>query len=188
MTDILYYNSDGRFGGLASETKSAGYAITELIADVENPVGLEIGTDIGQTAVYLLKNNPSLLLHCIDPYVNYIDWNGNNINDRDYMYERVKENLNEYKDRSILYRLTSDDALKGFEDESFDFIFIDGLHEYDQVLKDCQNYYSKVKTGGIFCGHDFNTIEGVNRAVREFAASVNKEIFTTYSDVWYWKK
>lgn len=188
MTDTLYYNSDGRFGKLVTDMKTSGHAITELISGIKNPVGLEIGTDVGETAKYLLENNPNLLLHCIDPYINYTDWNGNNINDRDYIYQQVKTNLSVYKDRFVLYRLTSDAAVGGFEDESFDFIFIDGLHEYDQVLKDCRNYYSKVKTGGVFCGHDFNTIQGVNNAVREFAASVNKEILTTYNDVWYWIK
>lgn len=70
----------------------------------------------------------------------------------------------------------------------FDFIFVDGLHTYDQVLKDCKNYYPKVKEGGYMTGHDYQTIKEVNKAVNEFGEIVNKEILITLHDVWYWKK
>jgi len=39
-------------------------------------------------------------------------------------------------------------------DESLDFLFIDGDHRYNQISKDINNYYPKVKKGGIICGHD----------------------------------
>ena len=70
----------------------------------------------------------------------------------------------------------------------FDFIFIDGLHTYEQLTKDCHNYYSKVKTGGIFSGHDYQTIPGVNKAVCEFAPTKTDNVLTTECDVWYWYK
>jgi hypothetical protein len=82
----------------------------------------------------------------------------------------------------------SDNVVDEFEDESLDLLFIDGLHTYEQVLIDSHNYYSKVKTGSIFSGHDYTAIPGVNKAVIEFAASVGKEILTTECDVWYWYK
>ena len=70
----------------------------------------------------------------------------------------------------------------------FDFIFIDGLHTFDQVLKDCRNYYSKLNPGGIFSGHDYTLITGVNQAVTQFAKEVNKQIQTMPTDSWYWIK
>jgi len=94
-----------------------------------------------------------------------------------------------YGDRFVLIRDFSDNVVDQFADGSLDFIFIDGLHTYEQLTIDCNNYYSKVKTGGIFSGHDFRVIPGVNKAVLEFAAkqSVDK-ILETECDVWYWYK
>jgi len=93
-----------------------------------------------------------------------------------------------YSNRFTLVRRTSDDAVELFKDDTFDIIFIDGLHTYEQLIKDCVNYYSKLKFGGIFAGHDFSAIEGVNRAAKEFASKVNKDILLTEKDVWYWIK
>jgi hypothetical protein len=56
------------------------------------------------------------------------------------------------------------------------------------VLKDCENYYPKLKDGGMFIGHDYNKIEGVNKAVAEFSAKVGKPVATANQDLWYWVK
>ena len=45
-----------------------------------------------------------------------------------------------------------------------------------------------MKDGGLFSGHDYNVIKEVNKAVKEFAQLVGKEILTTDNDVWYWYK
>lgn len=168
--------------------KCSGYGLAELISKIENPVGVEIGVDVGHTTEFLLKSHDKLKLICIDPFANYIDWNGNNLNERDSIYKEFVSRTNPFGDRIQHIRKTSDDAVNDIADNSLDFIFIDGLHTYDQVMKDMQNYYSKMKNGAIFAGHDYNVIEDVNRAVREFAKTKNKDILETECDVWYWYK
>ena len=42
--------------------------------------------------------------------------------------------------------------------------------------------------GGIFAGHDYNTIYDVRRAVDEFAKLQNKDIIQIPTDAWYWIK
>jgi hypothetical protein len=168
--------------------KCPGYGLGELIKDMKNPKGIEIGCSEAHTSKFLLDVNSSLTLFSIDPYVPYTDWNGNVLTDRPVFYERVVDEMRGYGERFILMRNYSDDVADKFEDESMDFIFVDGLHTYEQVLIDCDNYYSKVKPGGIFSGHDFTAITGVNKAVKEFATKVGKEILTTECDVWYWVK
>jgi predicted O-methyltransferase YrrM len=191
---IIYYSTDNNdpvAAAIAATTASdyvSGYGIIELISHIANPIGLEIGTDRGITAKYLLSNRTDLFLHCIDPYINYTDWNGNNLNERSMVQDIMLNNLDQFQNRYTLHKKTSDNAVDDFEDDSFDFIFIDGLHEYNQVLRDCNNYYSKVKTGGLFCGHDYITIAGVNRAVTEFSNGVQKQISRTHNDVWYFYK
>ena len=168
--------------------KPAGYHFVQFMQQMKNPVVLEIGCDIGDTSQFLLDCNEGLKLYTIDPYDDYVDWNGNNLNERQKLYEHVRERFAPYDDRFKLYRLTSDDAVDEFQKEFFDFIFIDGLHTYDQLSKDCANYYSKLKPGGIFAGHDYTVIEGVNRAVNEFAAKHEKQILQGDCDTWFWIK
>lgn len=64
---------------------------------------------------------------------------------------------------------SSDDLVNEFEDESFDMIYIDGDHTYDQVCKDIDNYLPKVKNGGFIGGHDYHpdAWPDVVRAVNE---------------------
>lgn len=171
----------------------AGKGLIEVIRqlNVDDLIGLEIGCSLGHTTVHLLSNFLNLKLYGIDPYIEYTDWNGNflSLEHHNENYEVFKQNIEPYGDRHFLYKDISDNVVNEFEDNSLDFIFIDGLHTYEQVLKDCRNYYSKVKSGGIFSGHDYTVISGVNRAVVEFATEIEiPEIFDTEIDVWYWIK
>lgn len=188
MDDVIVFNTETQAFGINQEFKCSGFGLGEMVRGMENPHVIEIGTDIGDTANFLLDSNPNLKLVSIDPYYDYIDWNGSNLQNRENMYQSMMKRLSGYSDRFVQVRKTSDDAHADFEDEKYDVVFIDGLHTYEQLTKDCENYYSKVKPGGVFAGHDFTAIEGVNRAAKEFAEKVGKEILTTESDVWYWIK
>lgn len=164
-----------------------GEDIPKLLENVQNPVGVEIGTAEGYTTEYLLETISNLQLTGIDPYEDYIDWDGKTPKSKENkksLNEKTKSYANQYKH---LY-VSSDEAFSLFEDESLDFVFIDGLHTYEQVLKDCRNYYPKIKKGGLIIGHDFARIEGVNKAVRQFAKEVNKDVSNAKQDLWYWKK
>ena len=166
----------------------SAYGLGELLKNKNNPRGIEIGCLTGDTTLFLLKTKEDLIITSVDPYIQYIDWNGYSISFNLNQKQMVIERMKEFGSRFNLINKTSDDACVDFVNDEYDFIFIDGLHSYEQVLKDCKNYYSKIKTGGIFSGHDYNTIEGVNRAVNEFAFSVGKTIKQTKNDVWYWIK
>lgn len=161
-----------------------GEDIPELIKDIKNPVGVEVGTAEGITTEYLLSTVKDLKLYGVDPYPTYIDWDGNQPAAK-HNYEEYKKKTEPYMDRLTHFYKTSDEAAEEFEDESLDFVFIDGLHTYKQVLKDCENYWPKVKKGGLMIGHDFSRIQDVNKAVREFADDLNKEILNAKQDLWY---
>jgi len=166
----------------------SGLGLVNLLKDKQNLIGLEIGCYAGQNASYLLANMSIKELHGVDPYIPYVDWNGGlTCHSEDTAEQQANERLKLYTN-FIKHRKTSDDAVTKFKDETFDFIFIDGLHTYDQVLKDCINYYSKLKNGGIFSGHDYTLIKEVNQAVNDFAKHVNKQINTMQTDSWYWIK
>ena len=168
----------------------SGQNLPNLISRFSNPVGIEIGLSAGHTTKHLFNHIKGLKLHGIDPYPDYIDWNGDDLNgDRQKSaYDEFLENTNEYKDSLTHHKLFSDEAAKEIDDNSCDFIFIDGLHTYEQLTKDCHNYYPKLKTGGVFSGHDYTAIQGVNKAATEFANKMEKQISLTEVDVWYWVK
>lgn len=190
MEEIVFNTEDSvsRSIPITQNAKCSGYGLYDLLKESGSIIGLEIGCDIGDTSHFLLSKLTELTLHTIDPYTDYVDWNGNNLNSREYVYNYAINRMSSYSDRFSLHRKTSDECADYFEDEYFDFIFIDGLHTYEQLTKDCSNFYSKLKAGGLFSGHDFTAIEGVNRACREFSVLNGKNILTTECDVWYWYK
>jgi GT2 family glycosyltransferase len=60
-----------------------------------------------------------------------------------------------YKNLKInLIRKTFDEALADFQDKSIDLLHIDGLHTYEAVKHDFENWNSKVKDDGIILFHD----------------------------------
>ena len=72
-----------------------------------------------------------------------------------------------------------------------DFIYIDGLHTYEQVKKDIKNYWNKVKVGGILAGHDITEAlhnYGVSRAVMEFSNENNLKVNISPTDWWIIKE
>lgn len=169
--------------------KCSGYGLIELLKDKGPIKGLEIGCARGTTTEFLLKELPELELWGVDPYIDYVDWNGNNLTELNDLFDSLLQRMTPYKDRFHIHRKYSDDAVEDFQDGFLDFIFIDGLHTYEQVKKDCENFYPKVKTGGLFSGHDYNNIKDVQNAVKEFAIKQGlKTINSTDYDVWYWWK
>lgn len=72
------------------------------------------------------------------------------------IYEGVVKIRNKYyKNINIdLLRTTFDKALKQFKNESIDLLHIDGLHTYEAVKHDFNNWFPKVKKDGVIMFHD----------------------------------
>jgi len=58
------------------------------------------------------------------------------------------------------------DAVKDFEDDSIDFVYIDGNHSFKYVAEDICEWVKKVKVGGFVCGHDYIYSNPLNFHVR----------------------
>jgi predicted O-methyltransferase YrrM len=171
-------------------TNPSGKGIVDKLKDKKELIGIEIGVERGENSHYLLSKLDIKKIYLIEPYLPYTDLNGDHVCDTARQLEnknRCLDTLSIFSNYELL-ELTSDDTINNFKDESIDFIFIDGLHTYEQCKKDINNYYSKIKPGGFFSGHDYTYCDGVNRAVNEFSSQVNKEVLTCDNDVWYWIK
>jgi len=74
----------------------------------------------------------------------------------DTVLDNFKHNINEVgcNDITTIYDMPSLEAAPLIKDKSLDICFIDADHRYKAVKEDILAYASKVKDGGILCGHD----------------------------------
>lgn len=125
----------------------------------------EIGVNQGENFRYLLESNPKIIFG-IDHWA----------------YRRSKKHFDGMKEleasdhRVKLIRKNSIEAVNFFEDNFFDYIYIDANHHYEAVSQDIEQWYKKVKIGGVFAGHDYikRRYSGVIRAIGEFKEKNSK--------------
>ena len=67
----------------------------------------------------------------------------------------------EYTKFAHLYKMTFDEALKKFDDNSIDLIHIDGYHTYEAVKHDYETWFAKLSDKSIVLIHD-TTVKGHN--------------------------
>jgi hypothetical protein len=60
------------------------------------------------------------------------------------------------KNGEILLKVTSDDFFNSRPNYAFDIVFIDGLHEAEQVYRDVMNSFDILNQGGVILLHDCN--------------------------------
>jgi len=161
------------------EKNISGSGLVEHIKKLKGDlIGVEIGVCLGVTTELYAKEIPNLKkLYAVDHYPSFIDWNGTVIGEdrQEAMKEHASNRLKLYTDKIEFVYTSSEEFVKTIEDESLDFIFIDGDHSYEGALRDFKNFYPKVKKGGIFAGHDIY-IPTVDKALKEFFGKVDVQI------------
>lgn len=101
------------------------------------------------------------------------------------IYNECKSRFQKFEsDKYEMIKKYSVDASKVFEDNYFDFIYIDANHSYESTLEDIISWYPKLKKNGIISGHDYfdepNIKFGVKSAVDLFFKENN--IYRTEHD------
>jgi hypothetical protein len=128
----------------------------------------------------------------------------------DTKFERVQQKLtSKFGDRVEMLRTLSVEAAKQFEDNSLDFVYIDGNHMYYAVMEDLTVWFPKIKAGGILAGDDVEDIHtphdmngnlliqteegpfglyGVHKALLEFKEAHPEFQFTLEGNQFIWRK
>jgi predicted O-methyltransferase YrrM len=121
--------------------------LCEIIDDLElTGIGAEIGVHEGEFSDVILSNTKMSMLISIDIWK------------KQYCMNQAFKRLQKHDLRSTMIRQNSLVAAQMFPDNFFDFIYIDSWHVYKHTKKELDLYWPKLKTGGIFSGHDY--VEG----------------------------
>lgn len=95
-----------------------------------------------------------------------------------------------YKDRITFLDMTSDEFFKNNTD-TFDFISVDGSHEYEDVLKDLENAWSVLNQGGYMVCDDYGhpkLKKQVGKAIDEWAKKLNLKFEVKNDKAVFYKK
>lgn len=172
--------------------------LAKLLAELKLNRGVEIGVEKGLYSEVLCRSNPNIELDSIDAWTAYKGYRDHVSQEKiDGFYEKTKERLGKYNCKVI--KAFSMDAVKEYDDESLDFVYIDGNHSYKYVLEDLTEWEKKVRIGGIVAGHDYRDGDGrwvcdVKKVVDEWVSKheINPLFIFVHEDEkspsWFWIK
>lgn len=169
-TDEIYHSEEILI--MRNPTNTQG--LLDLITELPNKIVMaEIGVYTGESTKIFMNSGKIDKMYTIDLWDDPLN-----------VYERIKNKHNFTMVEKIFdlnmknYNIKK---MKGSSENQIDLlpeldcIYIDGSHEYDDVLKDIKLSLSKVMKGGYVCGHDYNTdTPGVIKAVNEVFGKPNK--------------
>ena len=124
--------------------------MTELFAELGYKRGAEIGVCQGLYSELLCQKIPGLELIGVDT------WTHNRLRSQvkqEANFEEAKKRLAPFN--VTLIRKASAEAVRDIPDNSLDFVYIDGDHEFEPAMHDIIHWAHKVRVGGIVSGHDY---------------------------------
>lgn len=139
--------------------------------------GAEIGVANGEYSKILMEAGP-FTLHGVDPYVSYEGYHDYKLRST---FEKMKNQALKYLSNYPTYHFVekfSLEAVKDFQDNSLDFVYIDGNHSGPAVKEDMEAWTEKVRYGGIVAGHDFTSRwPSLKKEVQEYARKNGHQLF-----------
>ena len=169
-----------RYGAFKDGLDTLCKTVKSILGDNLNIV--EIGCYCGSSTLIISDVFPNSKMSCVDGWTSYIE---------DGATYTLEAQAAELKEAEIIFderissrpniskkRMLSLDYVKEVEDESIDFVYIDGNHSYSFVKDDINHWLPKIKTGGVISGHDW-CWQTVQRSVLE---TMGKEPFQTFID------
>lgn len=149
--------------------KEGANFMTLLVPCVKKAVAIDIWAETG----VISQNDDSLSVKVLNQhYQNMI-----NLSKRDQRVEVIKD--------------FSPGASSKFEDNFFDFVYIDADHTENAVYLDLKAWWEKVRFGGVLAGHDYVNVTlpcgvkfGVIEALNRFTKENNLELHVDQEMPW----
>ena len=150
----------------------------------------EIGTWRGRSARVLCDNTPGIVI-CVDTWADnaygaaFPEDPPDLCKRQNWLWNEFRRNLADRLHVNVdAWRMTSLHGSRRARDleMTFDMIFIDAGHNYEDVARDIQMWSPLLKEGGVLCGHDYTVNHpGVTRAVDELIRTyrIVETIWTT---------
>jgi hypothetical protein len=148
-------------------------------------VGAEIGVHLGEFSQLILDQVAPRELHLIDPWQHLTSavyktaWYGGAArggqSEMDERHAAVCRRFERqvHDGQVSIHRGYSTDVLERFPDAYFDWVYIDGNHLYEYVVRDLDAGFRKTRIGGLVTGDDYTDggwwDGGVKKAVDEFS-------------------
>lgn len=156
---------------LMDETKLLSDRYMMLDRLPKNAVVAEIGVAQGNFSREILARTSPARLCLIDL------WDAEDERYSQTAYDGIQSALaDEIKNGVVeLHRGFSAPTLAGFPADTFDWVYVDAGHDYENARQDLESAFKVVKSGGLICGHDYVRWAGVAdrygvvEAVNEFA-------------------
>lgn len=130
-------------------------SLAELFAELDFGVGAEIGVEEGLYTEVLCKANPQAKIYGVDPWKAYQGYRDRvSQSALDGFYEGTRMRLVPYGNYELIKKFSME-AVRDFNDESLDWVYIDGNHTLPFIINDIIEWSKKVRKGGIVSGHDY---------------------------------
>jgi hypothetical protein len=135
--------------------------------------GIELGVARGVFAERMVRSGKFQKFFGVDSYAGKMEHNNNE-------YKTALRTVGLLENYSLL-RMRFDQALDLFNDNFFDFIYIDGFaYNGEESGKTLLDWYSKVKIGGILAGDDYSDDWPlVKQVVNKFAELTKSQLYLT---------
>ena len=145
------------------------YNIAKLVPT--GSVMLELGVDWGESAFFWANCGQFSKITLVDPYIG-----------DDSRYQFVMDGVVIPHEGTVsLLRMKSMDAMALIPEGTLDLVYIDAVHDYENVHQEILASLPKMKKGGIVAGHDYGKLfPDMNRAIDEIFGKPDR-VFTDTS-------
>ena len=147
----------------------------------DGAVFVEVGSWKGKSAAFMaveiINSGKKIQFYSID------DWSLGGTKEEFY------KNIEPVKEYIGVIDSISWEAARIFADNSIDFCFLDGAHDYDGVKKDISAFMPKVKIGGIMAGHDYTpAMDADNQVYFAVNEMIGAKNISLINNVWLYER
>jgi hypothetical protein len=155
--------------------------------------GVEVGVQAGSYSAWILHRWWGWRLISVDPWTaspesEHVDIANVEQERHDALFALTASRLAPFGARSVIWRMTGDEAVTHIADASLDFVYLDASHDQGSVASDLATWERKLKSGGILAGHYYLDADlpegqfGVKTAVDKFFAARGRKVNETAAD------